>query len=105
MSGLELGSGDISGAVISVQSGGGGLIVFFPDCVLGDISIVISLHLQVEDLGFGVLLIVDQLAVQKVDDVVAEVRQLLLDLLLVVLQELEVGGLVSVLGFLLLFDG
>ena len=103
--GLQLGSGDICGVVICFKGGSGGLVVLLSDGVLADVSEVVPFHFKVENLGFGVLLVVDELRVQEKDDVHAEAGQFLLDLPLVVLQQLEVGRLVAVLGLLLLLDG
>ncbi len=61
------------------------------------ISIVITLHLEEEDFGLGVLGILDQHVVQQVDHVIADVLQLLLDLRTVTLDDVDVARALQLL--------
>src|SRR3990167_2929434 len=76
--------------------------VTFFGCVLGNISVVVALHLQIEDIGFiAATAGRNELLVQHLQDVVAIFVQLLLDLLLVVSEERKV---LAVLGLFLGLD-
>lgn len=76
---------------------------FVPNLKLGEIAVVIALHLQVEDLGLAGEDGGYEVGVEEVEDAGADLRELVLDLGSVVLHE---GHVVVVLApFLLLFDG
>ena len=63
--------------------------------VLGDIAVVITLHLKVEDLRLRVRGLLDQLLVEEVEDVSAVVGQHDLELLLVVPDKVKVARVLA----------
>ena len=68
--------------------------------VLGDVSVVVTLHLEIEDVGFVVAGAAwDELLVEDLEDVFAVSVEFLLDLFLVVSQEWQVLAFWSWLNF------
>ena len=100
--GLEVLLGLLSGLLVSLMSVVSGLISLFTGGVFRDVSVVISLHFVVEDLGLGVGSLGDKAGVDQVEDFVAVFIELSLDLALVASEETDILG--SLL-FLLLFNG
>jgi hypothetical protein len=99
---LELLVGEIRGLLVGTKGALSSLLVNIARGVLGNVSVVVTLHLQEEDLGLSVGSALDEEVVEEVEDVVAEAGQLSLDLLLVVTQQADVLGALRVL---LLLDG
>lgn len=79
-----------------------GLVVLGSRGVFRDVSVVISLHFEVEDLGFSIGGLREELVVDKVEDLIAVLVELGLNLGLVSSEEAEVLG---ALLLLLLLDG
>ena len=101
--GLEVGVGNLDGGLVGLEGTVGGLLVVVTGGVLSNVSVVVTLHLEVEDGGVGVVGGAgDQSLVEDLEDVVAELVKLGLDLALVVSQKREILGS---LGLLLGLDG
>jgi hypothetical protein len=98
---LQVGVGLVEGFLVGDFGAVSGFLVGLALCVFGDAPEIILLHLEVEDLGLSSGGALDELVIEEPDDVIAEVVELILDLLLVGLEEGEVLG---VLGLFLLLD-
>lgn len=90
--GLEVTLGNFRGSLVGFVGIISGLGVGFSAGVLRDVSVVVTLHLVVEDLGFGVVGLSDELVGDQVKDLVAVFVELSLNLLLVALEEVDVLG-------------
>ena len=80
MSGGELGERDVAGGLVGDEGVLGGLLPLVGGGELGEVAVVVALHLVVEHLGLARVRAGDQVFVQHVQDVVADVVQLLLNL-------------------------
>jgi len=100
--GLQLVVGDIGSLRVGLKGSLGDLFVELGSRVFGDVSEVISLHFQVENLRFGCGGLLDEMVIQQIQDILTVLGELILELLLVVLDEGEVAGILSLL---LLLDG
>lgn len=100
--GLEFLVGDVGGLLVGDFGLLAGVVVLGLDGVLGDISLVVALHLEEEDLAARIVAGVQNIHFNQVEDVLAEVVQFLLDLLLVALEQAQV---LATLRLLLLLDG
>jgi len=103
VSGLKVSVGNLRSVGVCLEGIVSGLLMEVSDCVLGNISVVVSLHLEVEDVGLGVTLTLwDKLVVEDLENILAVGVELVLDSLLVLLEEVKVLG---ALGLLLSLDG
>ena len=73
--------GDGRSGGVSVQSGGSGSLSRVADLELGQVSVVVALHLVVEDLAFFGGGVGDEFLLEDLEDISADVEQFLLDLL------------------------
>ena len=69
--GLEVGFGNAGGLLVGFVSTFASSIMGGSGGVLGNVSVVISLHFVVEDLGFGVGSLADQFGVDELNDLIA----------------------------------
>lgn len=98
----EVSLGDLGGSLVGLEGGIGSTLAAVASGELGEVTVVVTLHLVVEDLGLARLGGLDEVLVQDVQDVVADLGELGLDLLAVLLDQ---GNLALVaLGLLLLLD-
>jgi len=99
--GAKLGASGVLSLRVALECTIGSLLVFRTSGVLSNISVVVTLHLQVEDLSFRVSGVHDQVVREKVKDIFAVDIKLILDLLLLVSEKVKV---LRSLGFLLLLN-
>ena len=115
----EVGLSDFRGALVGLERGIGGSLAAVANGKLGQVAVVVSFpvtrlahahvtlesdaHLVVKDLGLASLGRGDQVLVEHLEDIVADLSKFRLDLLAVLLDEGDLG--LIPLGFLLLFDG
>lgn len=98
----EVSLGDLGGGLVGLQGVVGSTLAAVANGELSQVTVVVTLHLVVEDLGLAGLSGLDEVVVQDLQDVVADLGQLSLDLLAVLLDQ---GNLALVaLGLLLLLD-
>ena len=90
MGGFEVGGGQVGGFLVGFECVLGGLLVGVATGELGDVAVIVALHLEEEHLGLGVLRLRNQVVVQQRKDVVAEIQQLLFDFLFILSQQVEV---------------
>ena len=76
----ELCEGDVAGGLVGDEGVLGGLLPLVGGGELCEIAVVVPLHLVVENLGLSGVRAGNEVFVQHVEDVVADVIQLLLDL-------------------------
>jgi len=100
--GLKVLGGNIRGLLVGIEGTVSNTLVSITGSVFGDVSEVITLHLEEENLGFGVLGTFDKDLVQKLENISAEIFEFFFDLLLKLLKERKV---LAALGFFLLFNG
>ena len=100
--GLELLLGLLAGSLVGGEGVVTSLGVGVTAADLGDVSVVVSLHLVVEDFALGGLGPGDEGLGEEIDEVLADADELALDLLLVLSDVLDVSGLL--LGVLLLLE-
>ncbi len=100
--GLEVLLSLLSSLGIGFMSVVSGFVVVGSGGVFRDVSVVVSLHFVVEDLGLGVGRLGDELGVNEVEDLIAVSVEFSLDLGLVASEEADVLG---ALLFLFLLDG
>ena len=100
--GLEILLSLISGSLIGLLGSVSVFLSLGSGGVFGDVSVVVSLHLVVEDQGLSVGSLGDELAVDEVEDLIAELVEFSLNLGLVGSEETDVLG---ALLFFLLLDG
>ena len=93
--GLQVFGSFISSLVISLKSGFRNFLHLVSFGVFTDITVVITLHFEEEDLAFSGLSLRNQVLINKVDDVLAESVKFLFNLGLVFGDEL---GLIGVSG-------
>lgn len=98
----KIGRGDLSGSLVGLQRGIGSALAAVANGELSQVTVVVTLHLVVEDLGLAALSGLDEVLVQNLEDVIADLRQLGLDLLAVLLDQSDLG--LVAFGFLLLFN-
>ena len=103
MGGLELLLSELSSLLVGLMGVVSSLVVLSSRGVFGDVSVVVSLHLVVEDLGFSVGGLGDELGVNEVKDLIAVFVELTLNLGFVAAEEADVLG--ALLFFLLLNGG
>ena len=83
MGGLEVGFSNAGGLLVGFVSTFASSIMGGSGGVFGNVSVVVSLHFVVEDLGFGVVGFLDQFGVNELDDLIAISVKLRHDLALV----------------------
>lgn len=98
----EVGGGDLSSSLVGLQGVVGGTLAAVANGELGKVAVVITLHLVVEDLRLTALGGLDEVLVQNLEDIVADLGKLGLDLLAVLLDQSDLG--LVALGLLLLLD-
>jgi len=103
VSGLKILFGSFGGSLVSLMGVISSLISLVTGGVFRDVSVVITLHFEVEDLSFGIGSLGDEAGVDEVEDFVAVFVELSLDLVLVASEEADILG--SLLLFLLLDGG
>lgn len=89
--GLKLAVSNIRGSRVGLESSLGNLFVQVVDGVLRNVSVVISLHLEVENLGLRSGGLLDQLLIQQIKDILAVSGEFIFELLLVVLDQGQVS--------------
>ena len=94
--------GNLGGGLVSLKGLVGGLLALVANGELSEVAVVITLHLVVEDLGLSGLGGWDQVLVKDIKDVLADLGELGLDLLAVLLDQGNLAGVA--LGLLLLLD-
>ena len=97
--GGKVSGGDARGGLVGIEGGRSGSLASLAGLELGEVTVVIALHLVVEDLGLLGGGVGDEGLLDDAEDVIADVDELGLDLGLVVLDD---GHLV---GIALLLDG
>ena len=80
MRGGQLGHGDVAGGFVGDERVLRGLLPVVGGGELCEVAVVVALHLVVEDLGLSGVGAGDEVLVQHVQDVLADVLQLLLNL-------------------------
>ena len=80
VSGGELGECDVAGGLVGDEGVLCGLLPLVGGGELCEVAVVVALHLVVEDLGLAGVRAGDEVFVQHVEDVVADVIELLLNL-------------------------
>merc|ERR1712000_280966 len=103
MSRSKVGLSDLSGGLVCFKRLVGGLLSLLGSGEFGKVTVIITLHLVIEDLGLASLSRGDQVLVENVEDIFADLAELLLDCLTVFFDELDLR--LIAFGFLLLFDG
>lgn len=98
----QLGDGDIRGVLVGLEGLVRGLLALVAGGELGQVAVVVTLHLVVEDLGLSQLGVGDQVISKDLKDIIADALELLLDLGAVGLDHGDVG--LGSLGLLLLLD-
>lgn len=99
----QFGLSDLGSILVSLERSVGSTLTLVANGKLGEITVVVTLHLVVEDLGFTRLGRRNQVLVENLKDVIADLGQLSLDLLTVLLDK---GNLRLVaLGLFFLLDG
>lgn len=78
--GCQLGKGNILGGAVRCQCVLCSLLAFSMGLELGQISVVVTLHLEVKDLGFAGRCSGDQVVIQELEDAGADVLKLQFDL-------------------------
>ena len=76
----QVGHGDIAGGFVGDQGVLGGLLAVVGGGELGQISVIVALHLVVKDLGLAGVGAGDEVFVENVQDVVTDVFKLLFHL-------------------------
>lgn len=117
----ELGLGNLGGSLVSLEGLVGRVLAAIANGELGKVAVVVtlptkvvsissqhrnrreSLHLVVEDLGLARLGRRDEVGIEDIENVVADLGKLGLDLLAVLLDKADLGRVA--LGLLLLLDG
>jgi len=99
---LELSVGDLRGSRVGLKGALRDLLVEISFGVLGNVAVIITLHLEVKDARLGGRSLLDQVRVEEVKDVLAVGREFVLELLLIVADKVQV---VRVLALLFLLDG
>merc|ERR1719183_890162 len=79
MRGLHLGLSNLEGLLVSLLRIFENLRSSVTHSHLGEVPVIISLHLQVKDLGFGIAGLGDEVFVQKIENVAANIVELLFD--------------------------
>lgn len=100
--GAELGRGNLEGLLVRFKGVLAGSGVVITSRVLSDVSVVVTLHLEEEDLSLGGAGVLDEVVGEQVEDVAAVKVELSLDFLLLGDEQVKVSGS---LGLLLLLDG
>jgi len=100
--GLEVLVGDVRGLLVGIEGTGRDGLVAITSCVFGHVSVVVALHLQVEDLSFRVGGGGNEDVVEELEDVLAESFKFFFDLLLQCSEEWEI---LRSLGLFLLLNG
>mmetsp|Transcript_54807 Transcript_54807/g.174130 ORF Transcript_54807/g.174130 Transcript_54807/m.174130 type:complete len:266 (+) Transcript_54807:336-1133(+) len=103
VSGGELAVGDVLGGLVGEEGGLGLLLAVRVGLELGQVAVVVALHLEVEHLGLARGGVRHEGRVQEGEDAGADLGELGLNLCAVLLDKLDV--LVVALGLLLLLDG
>jgi len=100
--GLQLSVGDLRGSRVGLQGTLRDLFMQISLGVLRDVSEVVSLHLQVEDLRLGGGGLLNKLLIQKVKNVLAISRQLVFEFLFILSDQWQVA---RSLALFFLLDG
>ena len=98
----EVSLGDLSGGLVGLQRVVGGTLAAVANGELGKVTVVVTLHLVVEDLRLAALGGLDEVLIENLEDVIADLGKLGLDLLAVLLNQSDLG--LVALGLLLLLD-
>jgi hypothetical protein len=99
MCGRKVGRSDSTGRLVSIQSTSGTLLSGVSGLEFGKITVVVSLHFVVKDLGLFGGRVGDQRIINDAEDIVTDINKFTLDLALVVLDDFHL------LGLSLLLDG
>mmetsp|Transcript_3167 Transcript_3167/g.5769 ORF Transcript_3167/g.5769 Transcript_3167/m.5769 type:complete len:216 (+) Transcript_3167:213-860(+) len=100
----QIGERNVLSSFVSEQSLFSSLLAVIPSLEFSKVTVIVTLHLQVEHLGFPVGGRVDKILVKEGEDIIANLCKLSLDLGLVFLDHCDVGG-VSLALLLLLYAG
>lgn len=100
--GSKVGGSDLSGGLVGLQRGIGSTLTAVADGELSQVTVVVTLHLVVEDLGLAALSRLDEVLVQNLKDVITDLGQLSFDLLAVLLDQSDLA--LVALGLFLLLD-
>lgn len=100
--GGKLGLGDLGSSLVGLERGIGSTLAAVTDGELSQVTVVVTLHLVVEDLGLAALGGLDEVLVQNLEDVVTDLGQLGLNLLAVLLDQSDLR--LVAFGLLLLLD-
>lgn len=103
MSGSELLLSDLGRSLVGLEGVVTDLLALVAGGVLADVAVVVTLHLVVEDLGLAGAGVGDEVGVDEVEDVTADLVELALDGGDVLLDLLDLGVVAAAL--LLLLDG
>lgn len=98
----KVSGGDLGGSLVGLQRVVGSTLAAVANGELGKVAVVVTLHLVVEDLGLAALGRLDKVLVENLEDIVADLGKLGLDLLAVLLDESDLG--LVALGLLLLLN-
>ena len=74
--GGQLGDGNVRSSLVSLERLVGGVLALVASGELGEVTVVVTLHLVVEDLGLARLGGLDEVLVQDVQDVIADLGEL-----------------------------
>lgn len=100
--GGEVGLGDLGSGLVGLEGGIGGTLAAVASSELGKVTVVVTLHLVVEDLGLASLGGLDKVLVQNLEDIIANAGEFGLDLLAVLLDQSNLRFIA--LGLLLLLN-
>ena len=100
--GSKVGLSDLGGGLVGLQRGIGGTLAAVTNGEFGQVTVVVTLHLVVEDLRLAGLGGLDEVLVQDLKDVVTDLGELSLNLLAVLLDQADLT--LVAFGLFLLFD-
>ena len=98
----KVSGGDLGGSLVGLQREVGSTLAAVANGELSEVTVVVTLHLVVEDLGLARLSGLDEVLIENLEDVIADLGKLGLDLLAVLLDESDLG--LVALRLLLLLD-
>lgn len=102
VSGGKVSGGNLGSSLVSLEGVVGSTLAAVANGELGEVTVVVTLHLVVEDLGLARLGGLDEVLIENLEDIVADLSELGLDLLAVLLDESDLG--LVALRLLLLLD-
>ena len=100
--GSKVSGGDLGSGLVGLEREVGSTLAAVANGELGEVTVVVTLHLVVEDLGLARLGGLDEVLIENLEDIVADLSELGLDLLAVLLDESDLG--LVALRLLLLLD-